>query len=139
MRAFLSVLLGLLLLVSPPALALEPDEVLDDPVLEQRARDLSRELRCLVCQNESIDDSPAPLARDLRILVRERLVAGDTNAEVLAFVRERYGDYVLMTPPVQANTGLLWAAPLLVLIAGIGLAIHLFRAHRLSAEDAAGD
>ena len=114
----------LALLWPAAALAVNPDERLDDTALEARARDLSRELRCLVCQNQSIDDSDADLARDLRILVRERLVAGDTDAQVLAFVTARYGDYVLLRPPVQPNTYALWFAPLVVaLIGALGLAV----------------
>ncbi|MBV6658331.1 MAG: cytochrome c-type biogenesis protein CcmH [Devosiaceae bacterium] len=99
-----------------PALAVQPDEVLDDPVLEQRARALSAEIRCLVCQNESIDESNAQLARDLRILVRERLVAGDSDQDVLDFLVARYGDFVLLRPPVNAQTALLWFGPAAVLV-----------------------
>lgn len=102
----------------PSVHALQPDEILDDPVLEQRARDISLGLRCLVCQNQSIDDSDAPLARDLRVLVRERLEAGDSNDEVESFVVARYGDFVLLRPPVNAYTIILWVAPALVLVAG---------------------
>jgi cytochrome c-type biogenesis protein CcmH len=98
----------------PPARAVEPDEVLTDPALELRARQLSRELRCLVCQNQSIDDSHAELARDLRVLVRERLRAGDRDEDVRAFLVARYGDFVLLRPPFSANTLLLWLAPLLL-------------------------
>jgi len=108
--AFMSLMLAL------PAHAILPDEVLDDPVLEQRARDLSAEIRCLVCQNESIDASNAQLARDLRILVRERLVEGDSNQEVLDFLVARYGEFVLLRPPVNQATVLLWFGPALVLI-----------------------
>jgi cytochrome c-type biogenesis protein CcmH len=99
-----------------PAMAVLPDEVLEDPALEARARALSAEIRCLVCQNESIDASNADLARDLRILVRERLVAGDTDQEVLDFLVARYGDFVLLRPPVNSATLLLWFGPALVLI-----------------------
>ena len=105
-----------------PAFAVEPDEVLDDPALEARARALSSELRCVVCQSESIDDSNAPLAKDLRLLVRERLRAGDSDAEVIAFIRARYGDYVLLKPPVQGNTLVLWLTPLAL---GMGAALIL--------------
>ncbi len=108
--------------------AVEPSERLDDPVLEERARELSKELRCLVCQNQSIDDSNADLARDLRVLVRQRLVAGDSDAQVLAFVTERYGDYVLLRPPVQPNTYALWFGPAAILvIVAIGLALAMRR------------
>jgi cytochrome c-type biogenesis protein CcmH len=106
-----------------PCRAVEPDEILPDPALEQRARDISTGLRCLVCQNQSIDDSHAPLARDLRLLVRERLRAGDTNTQVTDYVVQRYGDFVLLKPPLRADTLILWLAPLLVLIAGIWLAM----------------
>lgn len=99
-----------------PAHAVLPDEVLDDPVLEERARDLSAEIRCLVCQNESIDESNAQLARDLRILVRERLVAGDTNQQVLDFLVARYGEFVLLRPQLSGSTLLLWFGPLAVLL-----------------------
>lgn len=100
-----------------PAAALEPDEILADPVLETRARELSGELRCLICQNQSIDDSNAPLARDLRLLVRERLEAGDTNAEVKDYLVARYGEFVLLRPPLAWHTLLLWLAPVLFLLA----------------------
>lgn len=115
--------------------AVEPGERLDDPVLEERARDLSKELRCLVCQNQSIDDSNADLARDLRVLVRQRLVAGDSDAQVLAFVTERYGDYVLLRPPVQPNTYALWFGPAAILvIVVIGLALAMRRRAGASTE-----
>jgi cytochrome c-type biogenesis protein CcmH len=101
---------------APPAFAVEPSEILKDPTLELRARKLSAELRCVVCQNQSIDDSNAPLAKDLRVLVRERLVAGDSDREVLSFVVARYGEFVLLRPPIGAHTIMLWAAPALVLL-----------------------
>ncbi len=107
-----------LFLASSAALAVQPDELLGDPALEARARAISRDIRCVVCQSESIDDSNAPLARDLRLLVRERLVAGDSDAEVVDFLVARYGDYVLLKPRVQPNTILLWAAPLAAAAAG---------------------
>jgi cytochrome c-type biogenesis protein CcmH len=100
-----------------PAHAVEPGEMLKDPALEARARHLSQELRCLVCQNQSIDDSNAELARDLRLLVRERLSSGDTDAAVLAFVEARYGEFVLLRPRVALHTLLLWLTPLLLLAA----------------------
>lgn len=120
MRAFL---LSLVLALTLPfaALAVFPDEVLDDPVLEARAREMSKDLRCLVCRNESIDESNAPLARDLRLLVRERLVAGDTDAEVMDFVVARYGEYVLLRPLQTGTNRLLWAAG----PAGLGLGLVL--------------
>lgn len=110
------------------AFAVQPDEVLKDPALEARARALSRDLRCMVCQNQSIDDSDAPLARDLRILVRERLTAGDSDRQVIDFLVARYGDFVLLKPPLTGETALLWFTPLLVLlIAGAGLWLWLRR------------
>lgn len=105
-----------MVLAAQPAQAVQPDEVLEDPALEARARELSANLRCLVCQNQSIDDSDAPLARDLRLIVRERLVAGDSNDEVISFLVARYGDFVLLKPPVSTRTIFLWAAPFLLLI-----------------------
>jgi len=118
MRIFLSLFLCLGLSLGP-GLAVTPDEILDDPVLEDRARDLSRNLRCMVCQNESIDESNAPLAKDLRVLVRERLVAGDTNDEVIDYLVGRYGEFVLLKPRFAAHTIVLWASAPVVLLAGI--------------------
>lgn len=114
-------LLALLMVVSlaAPALAVRPDEILDDPVLETRARAISAGLRCLVCQNQSIDDSEADLARDLRLIVRERLVAGDTDDEVRAYLVARYGEYVLLNPVMGPHTVLLWIAGPAVLIGGV--------------------
>jgi len=106
------------LTLAVPAFSAEPDELLADPVLEARAKEIDAQLRCVVCQSQSIAESNAPLAKDLRLLVRERLVAGDTNKEVIAYVVERYGDYVLLKPPVQGNTLFLWAFPALALAAG---------------------
>jgi cytochrome c-type biogenesis protein CcmH len=123
-------LLGLLLLValSVPALAVRPDEMLGDPVLEARAREISEGLRCLVCQNQSIDDSDADLARDLRLIVRERLTAGDTDDQVRSFLVARYGEYVLLNPVVAPHTILLWIAAPVALLAGA--AVVLFAARR---------
>jgi cytochrome c-type biogenesis protein CcmH len=116
-------------LVAVPALSItSPDEMLRDPALEARARALCKELRCLVCQNQSIDDSNAELARDLRRLVRERLVAGDSDAEIRAFLVERYGDFVLLKPPVGPGTWLLWFGPPALLLVGAGLIAVFFRA-----------
>ncbi len=103
-----------------PAGAVLPDEMLADPVLEARARDISKDLRCLVCQNQSIDDSNAELARDLRLLVRERLRAGDSDRAVFSYLTDRYGDFVRLNPPFQVNTLLLWLGPLLILLGGAG-------------------
>ncbi|HVG51461.1 MAG TPA: cytochrome c-type biogenesis protein [Xanthobacteraceae bacterium] len=110
-----------------PAQAVQPDEVLKDAKLEQRARDLSRELRCMVCQNQSIDDSDAPLARDLRVLVRERLTAGDSDSQVIDYLVARYGQFVLLRPRFEWQTALLWLTPGVVLIAGAIGAIAFVR------------
>ena len=117
--------------------AVQPDEVLSDPVLEERARDLSKGLRCLVCRNESIDESNADLARDLRILVRERLSAGDTDDEVIAFVVDRYGEYVLLRPTLTGSNLMLWAAgPIMLLIAlGLGAAYLRGRARATPVQE----
>ncbi|GEP55287.1 cytochrome c-type biogenesis protein [Reyranella soli] len=110
------------LLISLPALAIEPSEILSDPALEARARALSRELRCVVCQNESVDDSPAEVAHDIRRAVRQRLVAGDTDRQVLDYMVARYGDYVLLKPPFKARTLVLWlGTPAVLLLGMIGL------------------
>lgn len=119
--------LVLLLLTASPALAVQPDEVLPDPAMEARAREISRTLRCPVCQSENIDDSDAGIARDLRLLVRERLVAGDSDAEVLDYVVARYGEYVLLSPPAQGANLLLWAAGPVLLLAGAGIAAATLR------------
>ncbi len=112
-----SLLLCIMLVISAPLAALGPDEILPDPALESRARELSAGLRCLVCQNQSIDDSDAELARDLRVLVRERLVAGDSNDEVEQYIVDRYGEYVLLNPRMGAHTLILWvSAPILLLV-----------------------
>ena len=127
------VMLALALVVSmlaaPMAVrAVQPDEMLADPALEARARDVSRELRCVVCQNESIDESNAELAHDLRVLVRERIAAGDSNRQVIDYVVSRYGDFVLLRPPLKAETWALWFGPAVVLAIGIlVLAIYLRR------------
>ena len=127
-RWWLAVMLGIVWLVGAgPAFAVQPDEVLPNPVLESRARAISRELRCMVCQNQSIDDSDAPLARDLRLLVRERLVAGDSDHQVFGYLTDRYGPFVLLKPPLTWHTALLWAAPAAVLLIG---ALGLFVAAR---------
>ena len=128
-----------IILGSPAARAVQPDEIMSDPAKESRARDLSRELRCMVCQNQSIDDSDAPLARDLRLLVRERIASGDSDAEVMNFLVARYGEFVLLKPRLNAHTWLLWLLPPLAL-AGGGLALWGFgrrRAKSGTAEDQA--
>ncbi len=108
-----------------PAHAVRPDEMLTDPGLEARAREVGRELRCLVCRNQSIDDSDADLAHDLRVLVRERINGGDSNDQVVAYVRSRYGDFVLLRPPFAMGTLLLWGGPMLILLLG-GVALARF-------------
>jgi cytochrome c-type biogenesis protein CcmH len=122
---------------SPAAYAVQPDEIMSDPAKESRARDLSRELRCMVCQNQSIDDSDAPLARDLRLLVRERIAAGDSDAQVLDFLVARYGEFVLLKPRLEPHTYLLWLLPPLAL-AGGGFALWMHNRRRTrsaTAED----
>jgi cytochrome c-type biogenesis protein CcmH len=126
-------LLVAIVLAAAPAHAVRPDEMLADPALEARARDIGRELRCLVCRNQSIDDSDADLAHDLRVLVRERLQAGDTNAQVIGYVRSRYGDFVLLRPPLALGTVLLWVGPALILLLG---AFGVMRFYRARARDA---
>ena len=145
MRTRLFAALGLLLvLLSAPAFAVNPDEILADPALETRARNLSMQLRCMVCQNQSIDDSNAELARDLRLLVRERISGGDSDDEVIAYVVSRYGEFVLLKPRLSPRTVLLWGAPIgLLLVGGLALAIYASRrrgqpnGRRLSAEEQA--
>ena len=124
-------------LAGTPALAVEPDEILPDAQMEMRARALSGELRCLVCQNQSIDDSNAPLARDLRLLVRERLKAGDSDQGVRQFVVARYGDFVLLRPPFNMSTLLLWLGPPALLLATLAMLLVQSRRARLQAQSAA--
>ena len=128
MIARLAAILVLLLAFAGPAFAVNPDERLADPVLEARARTLGKSLRCLVCQNQSIDDSNADLAHDLRVLVRERLSAGDSDDQVLAYLQARYGDYVLLKPPVDPATWVLWFGPAAVLLIGGGILVFRRRA-----------
>ena len=127
MHRFCASMAVLICLVFPTAVpAVQPDEVLSDPALEERARELSTRIRCMVCQNQSIDDSDAPLARDLRILVRERLTKGDSDDQVIDYLVDRYGEFVLLQPVFAIHTLVLWLSPVLLLIAG-GLAIWLTR------------
>lgn len=127
-----------LMLSAPcPAWAVQPDEVLKNPALELQAREISAELRCLVCQNQSIDDSDAPLARDLRLIVRERLLAGDSRADVMDFVVARYGEFILLRPRLSAKTYVLWMAPLLLLASGVLLAYRQFRRDDRQADPSA--
>jgi len=132
MKRFLAACALLLLTVSG-ALAVNPDEMLDDPAMEQRARDISAKLRCLVCQNQSIDDSDAELARDLRVIVRERLVQGDSNEEVMNFVVSRYGEFVLLQPRISARNMLLWGTPLIGLLLGAIAIFFLYRTRNRAA------
>ena len=134
MRWLLAVLMLLAVLAPLPAHAVRPDEMLSDPALEARARDIGKELRCLVCRNQSIDDSDADLAHDIRVLVRQRLTAGDSDAQVIAYIRSRYGDFVLLKPPFQLDTWLLWGGPGLILLAGLwGAGRYLRRQARMTA------
>ena len=123
MRRRLAPALVALTLLAPAAHAVQPDEILPDPALEARARTLSQNLRCLVCRNENIDDSNAPLARDLRILLRERLTAGDSDEQAVAYLVDRYGEYVLLKPTTHGANLILWIAGPAMLIAGIGIAV----------------
>ncbi|HTO80879.1 MAG TPA: cytochrome c-type biogenesis protein [Methylomirabilota bacterium] len=123
-------LLLLALVLAPPALAVEPGEMLKDPALEARARAISEEIRCVVCQNQSIDDSAADLAADLRRLVRERLLAGDSDQQVRDFLVARYGDFVLLDPPVKPKTWLLWYGPAAIFLLALAAVAVYFRRRR---------
>ena len=136
-RWLLAALMLLAALAPLPAYAVHPDEILPDPALEARARDIGKELRCLVCRNQSVDDSDADLAHDLRLVVRERLKAGDSDGQVLTYVRARYGDFVLLRPPFKLDTGLLWLGPLaFLLLGGWGLMRYLRRNKEIVATPA---
>jgi len=137
MRWLHPVLLAMTLLSAAPALAVQPDEILSDPRLEARARELSRELRCMVCQNQSIDDSEAPLARDLRLLLRERLKAGDNDTQAIDFLVARYGEFVLLKPVFAWHTALLWLGPPAALALGALALFALGRRRRTPAGPAA--
>jgi len=137
MRTLLALLLALLL--AEPALAVNPDEVLADPVLEARARDISAELRCLVCQNESIDESNADLAREIRLIVRERLLAGDSDTQVIQYLVDRYGEYVLLKPVFAPHTLILWTAAPIVLLIGVGAIVLAARRKRATAAPEAAE
>jgi len=128
--AFLAIMIVALLAGGTASLAVEPDEVLDNPVLEGRAREISTELRCVVCQNQSIDDSNADIARDLRLLVRERLVAGDDDEQVVEYIVARYGDFVLLRPPFQPNTLALWLGPPLMAVIIATLSVLFYQTYR---------
>ena len=125
-----------LLLLLTPAYAVQPDEILSDAKLEQRARDLSTGFRCLVCQNQSIDESDAPLAKDLRILIREHLTKGDSDAEISDFVVARYGEFVLLRPRLTARTAILWATPFLIILAGFIVILRRRKSSAVPAEAA---
>lgn len=133
-RTLVAALMLTVALAPAPAHAVRPDEMLSDPGLEARAREVGQELRCLVCRNQSIDDSDADLAHDLRVLVRERIKAGDSNDQVIAYIRSRYGDFVLLRPPLEIRTLLLWGGPVLILLLG---GVALVRFYRGKDETAA--
>ncbi len=135
MRFFLAVLTAALLFTTP-GFAVQPDEMLTDPKLETRAREISKEVRCLVCRNESIDDSHASLARDLRLLVRERLVAGDSNSEVKAFLVDRYGEFVLLKPVFSMANAALWFAGPLLFVIGLIASVGYLRRRRVAMPEA---
>lgn len=140
MRRLARIIAGaaLAVLMALPVAAVQPDEVLDDPALEARARELSKGLRCLVCRNESIDESNADLARDLRLLLRERLVAGDSDAEAIDYIVDRFGEYVLLQPTVNGSNWLLWAAgPLMLILAGGVAVVYLRGRAKIEAADSA--
>jgi cytochrome c-type biogenesis protein CcmH len=139
MRWLFFIVLTLTLVASPRVEAVQPDEILADSALEGRARALSKELRCMVCQNQSIDDSDAPLARDLRVLVRERLQAGDSDGQVIDFLVARYGEFVLLKPRFSLHTALLWLGPAAVMLIGaLGLFVLARRYRAVSGAAAAG-
>jgi cytochrome c-type biogenesis protein CcmH len=134
-RAHIGLILGALLALAAPAYAVLPNEQLSDSALEARARHISQELRCVVCQNQTIDDSDAPLAHDLRVLLRERLLAGDTDEEAKAYLVKRYGNYVLLKPPFERETYLLWLGPFLVLaLGGVIAGFYLADRSRMTPE-----
>lgn len=135
---FKAAVLALMMAIALPlaAHAVEPDEILKDPALEARAREVGKQLRCVVCQNQSIDDSNADLARDMRILVRERIQAGDSNTEVIAYMVDRYGDFVLLNPPFKASTYVLWIGPGAIAVLGVIGVLAFFRRRQSAAADA---
>lgn len=133
MRSAILAILCVFLLPVGGAIAVQPNEVLKDPELEARARNLSKDIRCLVCQNQSIDDSNAGLARDLRVLVRERLSEGDSDEQILDFLVKRYGDFVLLKPPVKASTYALWYGPIVIFVLGVIGLVFFMRSRRPTA------
>jgi cytochrome c-type biogenesis protein CcmH len=134
MRRLCLALILMLCTPGPHAFAVQPDEILSDPALELRARALSKELRCMVCQNQAIDDSDAPLARDLRILLRERLRTGDTDQQVLDFLVARYGEFVLLRPPFSSHTAVLWLTPAGILVVG-AISLYLLWRRRAGPQE----
>jgi cytochrome c-type biogenesis protein CcmH len=139
MRYLHALALLMALFTATTCVAVEPDEMLSNPVLEARARAISKELRCMVCQNESIDESQAPLAHDLRVLVRQRIMAGDSDAQIIKFLVSRYGEFILLKPPLSWNTLALWGAPPTLLLAGLFMILlgeRRRRAMRPAAETA---
>ena len=130
-------ILCLILLLPVSAQAVDPSEILNDPLMEKRARSISKGLRCVVCQNQSIDDSDAQLARDLRVLVRERLTAGDSDQAVVDYVVSRYGDLVLLRPPFKAATLVLWFGPIIIALSGLTGLILFFRRQKKYTEELA--
>ena len=137
-RSLITFAFAFAVLAAPAAHAVQPDEIMADPAKEARARDLSRELRCMVCQNQSIDDSEAPLARDLRLLVRERIAAGDSDSKVIDFLVARYGEFVLLKPRFNPHTLLLWLVPPLALLGG-GFALWHYSRRREQSSAASED
>lgn len=129
-----ALILAVAILAAAPAFAVQPDEMLSDPELEARAREISRDLRCPVCQGENIDDSNAQISRDLRLLVRERLTAGDTNDQVIAYIVDRYGEFVLFDPPAKGANLALWLAGPVMLLAGAGIAVLTLRSRSRAAR-----
>ena len=136
-RIFMISVLFILAFVPRLSFAVEPGEMLKDPILEARARELSAELRCLVCQNESIDESQATLAHDLRMLIRQRILAGESNQEIKAYLVSRYGNFILLKPPIELSTLLLWGTPILILICGGGAILFALRRRAPIAKPAA--
>ncbi|WP_165814486.1 cytochrome c-type biogenesis protein [Pararhodobacter oceanensis] len=127
-------LLVILLLIATPVFAVQPDEILDDPALEARARVITADLRCVVCRNESVDDSNAEIARDIRLMVRERLVAGDSNAEAIQYMVDRYGEFILLNPRITGTNLLLWLAGPALLLTGLLVAVISLRRRRVTEE-----
>lgn len=127
MRLAFAAIATALALIAQPARAVQPDEMLANPALEARAEAVGRELRCLVCRNQSVEDSDAGLAHDLRVLIRQRIARGETNTQVVAYIRSRYGDFVLLKPPFKLDTALLWGGPFLLVLLGAGLAWRFYR------------